>query len=68
MNVKRLLDEYPGFDVRRIDLMIGEKALWGQGLGTEVVRLLTDLAFQQEGADYVFAVLAKNPRLECAST
>ncbi len=53
MNLERVLKEYPGFDVRRIDLMIGEKALWGQGLGTEVIRLLTNLAFQQEGADYI---------------
>jgi RimJ/RimL family protein N-acetyltransferase len=55
MNLDRVLQEYPGFDVRRIDLMIGEKALWGQGFGTEVIRLLTDLAFQQEGADYIIA-------------
>ncbi len=53
MNLDRVLQEYPGFDVRRIDLMIGEKALWGQGVGTEVIRLLTDLAFQQEGAEYI---------------
>jgi RimJ/RimL family protein N-acetyltransferase len=56
MNIERILNDYPGFDLRRIDLLIGEKALWGQGLGTEAIRLLTDLAFQQEGADYVFAV------------
>jgi RimJ/RimL family protein N-acetyltransferase len=53
MNLERILRDYPGFDVRRIDLLIGEKPLWGQGLGTEVIRLLTDLAFQQEGADYI---------------
>ncbi len=56
MNLERVLREYPGFDLRRIDLMIGEKALWGQGLGTEVIRLLTDLAFHHEKADYVFGV------------
>lgn len=56
MNLERILVDYPGYDLRRIDLMIGEKSLWGRGLGTEVIRLLTDLAFQQEGADYVFAV------------
>lgn len=54
MNLERVLREYPGFDVRRIDLMIGEKTSWGQGHGTEVIRLLTDLAFQQENADYVY--------------
>jgi RimJ/RimL family protein N-acetyltransferase len=64
MNLEPVLSEYPGFDVRRIDLMIGEKTLWNQGLGTEVIRLLTGLAFQQEGADYVFAIgiADDNPR------
>jgi RimJ/RimL family protein N-acetyltransferase len=46
--------KYPGIDCRRIDLMIGEKAFWGQGLGTEVIRLLTAFAFEREGADLVF--------------
>jgi RimJ/RimL family protein N-acetyltransferase/2'-5' RNA ligase len=64
MNLERVLKEYPGFDVRRIDLMIGEKGLWGQGLGTEVVHLLTDLAFRQEGVDYIFGldIADYNPR------
>ena len=56
MNLERILREYPGQDLRRIDLLIGEKTLWGQGLGTEAIRLLTGLAFDQENADYVFAV------------
>ncbi len=56
MNMERILSAYPGYDLRRIDLMIGEKLLWGQGLGTEVIGLLTRLAFEQEGADYVFGV------------
>jgi RimJ/RimL family protein N-acetyltransferase len=54
MNLERVLKEYPGFDVRRIDLVIGEKALWGQGLGTEVIQLLMDYAFQQLGVDYLY--------------
>ena len=54
MNLERVLKDYPSFDVRRIDLMIGEKDRWGQGLGTEVIRLLTDFAFQQEGVDYIY--------------
>jgi RimJ/RimL family protein N-acetyltransferase len=64
MNLDRVLEEYAGFDVRRIDLMIGEKKFWGQGLGTEIVRLLTNLAFQEEAADYIFAVdiADNNPR------
>ncbi len=64
MNLERILVDYPGYDLRRIDLMIGEKALWGRGLGTEAIRLLTELAFEQEGADYVFAagIVDYNPR------
>lgn len=54
MNLERILRKYPELDCRRIDLMIGEKAFWGQGLGTEVIRLLTNFAFEQEGADLVF--------------
>jgi RimJ/RimL family protein N-acetyltransferase len=56
MNVKRLLDEFPGRDLRRIDPAIGDRRLWGQGLGTEVLRLLVRFAFEQEGAEMVFGV------------
>ncbi|MHC4593186.1 MAG: GNAT family N-acetyltransferase, partial [Planctomycetota bacterium] len=55
MNLERILAEYPGRDCRRIDLMIGEKELWGRGLGTRTIRLLVELAFGQEKADAVFA-------------
>src|SRR5437870_4492777 len=37
MNVQRILDEFPRRDVRRIDIAIGAKHLWGQGLGTEAI-------------------------------
>ncbi len=55
MNLARILEQYPGEDVRRIDLLIGEKALWGRGLGTEAIGLLADFAFGHEHADAVFA-------------
>ncbi len=55
MNLERILERYPGQDCRRIDLLIGERAWQGQGLGTEAIRLLVELAFQQVGADRVFA-------------
>jgi len=55
MNLERILQRYPELDCRRIDLLIGEKDLWGQGLGTETIRLLTALAFEQEAADMVWA-------------
>ena len=56
MNLQRILQQYPGQDCRRIDLMIGEKAWWGKGIGSEMIRLLTKFAFEQENADLVFGV------------
>lgn len=55
MNLERILLSFSGQDCRRIDLMIGEKALWGHGIGTEVVRLLCQFGFQSEKADVIFA-------------
>lgn len=54
MNLERVLSRYPGRDLRRIDLMIGEKRLWGQGLGSEAIRLLAAFGLEQEHADGVF--------------
>jgi RimJ/RimL family protein N-acetyltransferase len=54
MNLERILQQYPNRACRRIDLMIGEKRHWGRGLGTEMIRLLTAFAFEQERADLVF--------------
>jgi len=54
MNLERILLKYPEMDCRRIDLMIGEKAFWGQGLGTKVIQLLSVFAFDEQRADLVF--------------
>jgi RimJ/RimL family protein N-acetyltransferase len=64
MNLERILRRFPGKDCRRIDLSIGEKALWGQGLGTEMIRLLSGFAFEQERADRVSGcdIADYNPR------
>jgi RimJ/RimL family protein N-acetyltransferase len=64
MNLERVLERYPGKDCRRIDLMIGEKALWGRGLGSDPIRTLTRFGFEQEGADLIFGceVADYNPR------
>ena len=35
MNLQRIVAQFPDKDLRRIDLMIGEKELWGCGYGTE---------------------------------
>ena len=54
MNLPRILQKYPDQDIRRIDLMIGEKDFWGRGIGTEMIRLQTEFAFEQEHADRIF--------------
>lgn len=54
MNLERVLQKYPRSDCRRIDLMIGERAFWGQGLGTEVIKLLSAFAFDEQSAELVF--------------
>lgn len=56
MNVKKILKKYPKINCRRIDLVIGEKGLWGKGLGTDVIRTLTRFAFEHEKADMVFGI------------
>jgi aminoglycoside 6'-N-acetyltransferase len=57
MNIERLLEKYPGKDCRRIDLMIGEKRLWGGGLGTDTIRTLTRFGLEEEGADMIFGLV-----------
>lgn len=54
MNLERVLRRYPGLDLRRIDLMIGEKQLWGRGLGSEAIGLLVTYGFEQERVDAIF--------------
>ena len=54
MNLERILDKMPGKDLRRIDIMIGEKESWGKGLGTEAVRMLVEFGFEKERTDAIF--------------
>ncbi len=53
MNIERVIGEFPGKDIRRIDIQI-EPAFWGKGLGTEAIGLLAGLAFGREGAGILF--------------
>lgn len=64
MNLKRILAKYPGKDCRRIDLMIGEKELWGCGLGSDVILVLTKFGFEEESVDMIFGcdIADYNPR------
>ncbi len=54
MNLERILVKFPDEDIWRIDIMIGEKKLWGQGIGTAVVGMLVDFGFSEEHADAIF--------------
>ena len=55
MNLERILSRRPGRDCRRIDLMMGDKTLWSQGIGTEVINLLSQFGFEMEAAEAIFA-------------
>lgn len=58
MNVRRISDAYPSLDLRRIDLMIGEKGMWDKRIGTRFIRLLVDFGFLHEKADMIFALVS----------
>ena len=64
MNLPRVLDAYPEQHVRRIDLAIGAKELWGQGWGSKAIRLLVRLAFDHLGVDLLYEpeIADTNPR------
>ena len=63
MNMRELIDLFPGQDLRRIDLIIGEKDYWNKGIGTEVIGMLTRFGFEDEHADAVFGIVyGHNPR------
>lgn len=52
MNLPEVRNMYPAsWDVRRIDLCIGEKAYWGQGIGTAMIGMLVEFAFCREQVD-----------------
>ena len=53
MNIDSVKERYPGLDVRRIDLMIGEKDLWGKGWGTKTIGLLVRFGFRECGVDVI---------------
>ena len=55
MNLERIIKKYPGKDCRRIDIMIGEKDLWGHGIGSRVITMLAEFGFMKEKADIIVA-------------
>ncbi len=43
-------------DIRRIDIMIGEKDCWGHGIGTQAVAMLAEYAFAGEQVDALHCI------------
>jgi len=57
MNVGYILKTYPAAaDVRRIDILIGEKAFWGMGIGSVVIQMLVNFAFGSETTDIIYGI------------
>ena len=56
MNIQEVSDMYPNLNVKRIDMMIGEKDWWGKGIGSAIVGMLTDYAFEHDGVDIMHIV------------
>jgi len=54
MNLEEIAAKYPGQDVRRVDIMIGENDCWGMGIGSAAIGLLTEFAFISQGIDLIF--------------
>ena len=54
MNVQEIIDAYPNLNMKRIDMMIGEKDWWGRGIGSALIGMLTDFAFEHDGVDVLY--------------
>ena len=63
MNLPGIIERFPGKDLRRIDITIGRKDLWGKGLGTDAIRTLVRFGFEEEKANGIFGMVDfKNTR------
>ncbi|MCL2522743.1 MAG: GNAT family N-acetyltransferase [Erysipelotrichales bacterium] len=57
MSVSYILEIYPvSADVRRIDILIGEKTFWNIGIGSVIVQMLVNFAFNYEKADIIYGI------------
>ena len=48
---KQVYSDFAARDCRSIEISIGEKDCWGQGIGSTTNRLVTAFAFEQDGAE-----------------
>ncbi len=57
MNLPEILAMYPKtLDARRIDMSIGEKDYWNQGIGSQFVRMMVEFAFASEHVDVLHCI------------
>jgi Acetyltransferases, including N-acetylases of ribosomal proteins len=63
MNMQYILEEFPREIIYRIDISIGIKTYWNQGIGHRVIKLLTEFGFVRQNADKIFYLVEeKNKR------
>lgn len=65
MNLEEISAMFPGKDLRRMPIMIGDKDYWGKGVGSAVVLALTEFAFLKQGADMMFACAIHGNNARC---
>ena len=57
MNLPDVVKSFPAdTDIRRIDVEIGECDCWGKGIGTTMLALLVQFAFEEQKADVLYNV------------
>ena len=45
-------------NIKRIDILIGERDYWGREIGSRVISMLVDFAFCNENVDVIYAVIS----------
>jgi len=57
MTLQYVVDQYPAStDIKRIDILIGEKSYWNMGIGSIVVKMLVSLAFGNNNTDIIYGI------------
>ena len=57
MGLDYVLNHYSNTtDVRRIDILIGEKDFWNKGIGSKVLDMLMSFAFHEEKVDVLYGI------------
>ena len=57
MTLPYIVEAYPtATDIRRIDILMGEKSYWNMGIGSVIVQMLVNFGFQNEKADIIYGI------------